>query len=193
MSGGQSRALLELTLLTGQPDAVLLTQVDVKVRPPEEFLLAQLTPQYAGLRLLVEVVLRLREGSGAGSGTALALKVRLEDVGAGDDGVAGHHRGGAAVALHLLPLLGRQLGCEGRRDGEDPGGSTRDHDLLVGPLAWGWRGFAGVAAWRRPHDALQLLLGEIVLQVFLTVGLVHVDLQVVVTGESLVTHWTPDT
>ena len=104
---------------------------------------------------------------------------------------AGHHGGRVLGVPH--PLLGRQLGGEGRGDGQHPGGCPRDHDLLVTPLPRRGAGLAGVGAGGRPHDGVQLVLAEVCLEVLLTVTLVHVDLEVVVAGEALVAHGTPHT
>ena len=41
------------------------------------------------------------------------------------------------------------------------------------------------------HQVVQLLLGEVVLEVLLPVGLVHVHFQVVVPCETLITHGAP--
>ena len=175
---------LVITQLTpDHSDAVLLTQVDVEVSLPEELLTAHLALEHGVLGLLVKVVLRLAQSS-----------LALEDVGAGDDGVAGDH-GGALLRPQLLLLVvgGGELWSEGRRDGEDTSGSAGDHNLLVTSLPGCWRWFAGVATWRWSHDRVQLLLGEVVLQVLLAVRLVHVDLEVVVTSETLITNWAPDT
>ena len=67
-----------------------------------------------------------------------------------------------------------------------------DHDFILVDLTGGRGGFARIAAGRGAHQTVQLLLGEIVLQVFFTVRFIHVDLEVVVSGESLVAHWAPD-
>merc|ERR1719367_847616 len=124
--------------------------------------------------------------------------VLLQRQGTGDTGAGGDEgRGVLSTSRRRRPQLWRQLRSERRRDGENSGGRGACNTTLTLSLgaravfAGRWGGLTCVATRRRPHQVVQLLLGEVVLEVLLPVRLVHVHFQVVVPCETLVTHGAP--